>query len=99
MEENYGIIPLQLNIDIHNHTRGSDGRQSTFRAMLRAYQKGINIISLTDHDSVRGYFNLEREISTILSIIKDDKSYDVNQIIELFNNIKIIKGVELITSY
>ncbi|MBR2712554.1 MAG: hypothetical protein IKE73_02470 [Bacilli bacterium] len=98
MKDNY-VVPLQLNMDVHNHTRGSDGRQSTFRAILRAHQKGINIISLTDHDSVRGYFNLEREISTILSIIKDDKSNDVNKIIELLKNIKIIKGVELITSY
>ena len=99
MEEKIEIMPIELNVDAHNHTRGSDGRQTTFRAMLRAYNKGINTIAITDHDSVRGFRNLEKDMYSVMGTIREDKSYDVTKILEMLENMKILKGTELITSY
>lgn len=99
MEEKFEIMPIDLNVDAHNHTRGSDGRQTTFRAMLRAYNKGINTIAITDHDSVRGFRNLEKDMYSVMETIREDKSYDATKILEMLENMKILKGTELITSY
>ena len=63
MKENFELAPLKIDIDFHNHTKGSDGRQSSLRFLLRASQQGKNIISMTDHDSVSGYKNFKRNRS------------------------------------
>lgn len=99
MEKKFEIMPIELNTDAHNHTRGSDGRQTTFRTMLRAYNKGINTIAITDHDSVRGFRNLEKDMYSVMGTIREDKSYDATKILEMLENMKILKGTELITSY
>lgn len=41
-------------IDLHLHSYYSDGILSPKELVLRAKKKGINIISITDHDGVRG---------------------------------------------
>ena len=99
MQEKFEIIPIDMSADIHNHTRGSDGRQTSFRAMLRAYNKGFNIMALSDHDSVKGFRNLEEDIYSVMGSIREDKSYNPSEILEMLENLKLIKGVELITSY
>lgn len=99
MENKFEIMPIEVNSDNHNHTRGSDGRQRTFRAMLRAYNKGINVMAITDHDSVRGFRNLEEDMHTVMGTVREDKSYNPDKLLEMLENIKIIKGTELITSY
>ena len=99
MEEKFGIMPVSVNADIHNHTRGSDGRQSAFRFLLRAAHNSKNIVSMSDHDSVKGYKNLENDLYSVVETIKADKSYEPSKIIEMLENIKILKGTELITSY
>ena len=99
MENKFEIMSIETNSDTHNHTRGSDGRQTSFRAMLRAYNQGINVMAITDHDSVRGFRNLEEDIYSVMGKIKDDKSYDPTKILEMLENIKLLKGTELITSY
>ena len=58
----YEIMPVNVNADIHNHTRGSDGRQTSFRAMLRAYNEGMDTIAITDHDSVKGFRNFQKDL-------------------------------------
>lgn len=97
--EKYEIMPIDVNADAHNHTRGSDGRQTSFRAMLRAYNEGMNIISITDHDSVKGFRNFQEDLYSVMETIREDKSYDPSKIIEMFENMSILKGTELITSY
>lgn len=99
MEKKFEIIPISVNADIHNHTRGSDGRQSAFRFLLRAAHNSKNIVSMSDHDSVKGYKNLENDLYSVVEIIKADKSYEPSKIIEMLESIKILKGTELITSY
>lgn len=99
MEEKFEIVPVDINSDIHNHTNGSDGRQTSFRFLLRASHNGKNIISMSDHDSVKGYKNLENDLYSVVETIRADKSYDPSKIIEMLESIKILKGTELITSY
>ena len=99
MEERFEIMPVSVNADIHNHTRGSDGRQSAFRFLLRAAHNSKNIVSMSDHDSVKGYKNLENDLYSVVETIKADKSYEPSKIIEMLESIKILKGTELITSY
>ena len=98
-QEKFEIIPIDINADAHNHTRGSDGRQNTFRAMIKAYSEGQNVMSVTDHDSVKGFRNLEKDIYSVMETIKDDKSYDPSKILEMLEHLKVLKGAELITSY
>lgn len=99
MEEKFEITLVDVNSDIHNHTKGSDGRQSSFRFLLRASHQGKNIISMADHDSIKGYKNLEDDLYSVLGTIREDKSYDPSKIIQMLEDIKILKGTELITSY
>lgn len=99
MEEKFEIVPVTFKSDMHNHTKGSDGRQSSLRFLLRASHNGETIISMTDHDSVRGYKNLENDLYSALEVIREDKSYDPTKLIDMLEKIKILKGTELITSY
>ena len=99
MNQKFEIVPIDVSADIHNHTRGSDGAQTSFRAMLRAYSEGFNIMALSDHDSVRGFRNLEKDLYSVMGSIREDKSYDPSKILEMLENLKLIKGTELITSY
>lgn len=41
-------------IDLHCHSTASDGDLSPTEVVLRAHQKGIKVLSLTDHDTLRG---------------------------------------------
>lgn len=99
MEEKLEIMPIDLKVDAHNHTRGSDGRQTTFRAMLRAYKKGINVMAVTDHNSVRGLRNLGKDMYSVVGTAKEDKSYDPTKLLEMLENMYVLKGTELLTVY
>jgi 3',5'-nucleoside bisphosphate phosphatase len=45
---------LQLKSDLHLHTNESDGRLSPAELVLLAKKKGLDVIAVTDHDSVGG---------------------------------------------
>lgn len=95
----YTLIPINANIDLHNHTRGSDGKQKTLRMLLRAARNKKDIVSITDHDSVEEYINLQRDLYSVVETVKGDPSYDPSHIIEVLENIQLLTGTELITSY
>jgi 3',5'-nucleoside bisphosphate phosphatase len=42
-------------IDLHMHTTCSDGAYTPAELVRKAYEAGLSVISLTDHDSVNGY--------------------------------------------
>ena len=46
-------------IDLHTHTVHSDGTDTVEEILKKAEEKGIEILSITDHDSVDAYFELE----------------------------------------
>ena len=43
-----------LNIDLHSHSRVSDGVLSPSELVLRAHANGVKMLALTDHDEVAG---------------------------------------------
>lgn len=46
---------MQLKADLHTHTYYSDGALSPVELVMRAYEHGISILSITDHDSIDAY--------------------------------------------
>ncbi len=47
-------------IDLHMHTNHSDGTDSVEELLKKAEAKKLEIISITDHDSVGAYYELEK---------------------------------------
>lgn len=65
-------------IDLHIHSSYSDGRYSPEEIINTAIKNNVNIISITDHDNIDTYKNIN---------------------CEYFNNIEIIKGLEISSVY
>jgi 3',5'-nucleoside bisphosphate phosphatase len=42
--------------DLHIHTTASDGKYSPAEVVRKAAEKGLSVISITDHDTYAGYF-------------------------------------------
>lgn len=42
-------------IDLHTHTNASDGKLPPQELLLRAKQRGIKVLAITDHDTLEGY--------------------------------------------
>ncbi len=47
-------------VDLHIHTNNSDGQYSTTEVLDFCKQKGLEIISITDHDTLDGYQDIDR---------------------------------------
>ncbi len=47
-----------MKIDLHSHTRVSDGSLSPLELLERAKEKGVEVLSITDHDSISAYNEL-----------------------------------------
>jgi 3',5'-nucleoside bisphosphate phosphatase len=41
-------------IDLHAHTRASDGTQTPTEVVVRAARRGVSVLAITDHDTVAG---------------------------------------------
>lgn len=55
-------------IDLHIHTLYSDGSDSVLNILQQAQRLNIGVLSITDHDSVKAYFDLDKlNISNIYS--------------------------------
>lgn len=48
-------------IDLHIHTTYSDGTDSVEELLKKAEDKQLEVISITDHDEVGSYFELEKD--------------------------------------
>lgn len=48
-------------IDLHMHTNYSDGTDSVQELLIKAENKKLDIISITDHDCVDVYYDLEKD--------------------------------------
>ena len=72
-------------VDLHIHSTASDGRYSPAEVVRQAAEKGLAIISLTDHDSVDGIKSaLEAGDLVLLSDILD---YDFVPLTDLWQNL------------
>ena len=47
-------ILQDLNVDLHTHSTASDGSLTPSQLVVRAIEHGVDILALTDHDTVRG---------------------------------------------
>lgn len=56
-------------IDLHIHTTNSDGTWSTRELLNRAEKLGLEILSITDHDTVKSYIEIEnnKELQNIFN--------------------------------
>ena len=48
-------------VDLHMHTNNSDGAYSTAELLKMCEEKELEIISITDHDSVQSYFDIKQQ--------------------------------------
>lgn len=46
-------------IDLHCHTTNSDGTYTTTELLKKAEEKGITLLSITDHDTTKAYFDID----------------------------------------
>ncbi|MFW6122371.1 MAG: PHP domain-containing protein [Petrotogales bacterium] len=51
-------------IDLHTHTTGSDGSYKPEELIQSAYSKNIEVLSITDHDTLDGVKSLLKELSS-----------------------------------
>lgn len=49
-----------MRIDLHTHTNASDGRLSAPDLLQRAIAKGVEMLAITDHDTVAAYRDIDR---------------------------------------
>lgn len=47
-------------IDLHMHTKYSDGTDGVIEFLKKAEKANLDIISITDHNTVKAYFELEK---------------------------------------
>ena len=47
-------------IDLHSHTTNSDGTWSTKELLEKAEKLGLEVFSITDHDTVKAYIEIEK---------------------------------------
>ena len=55
------ILKVMKMIDLHIHTSYSDGKYTVCEILNMAEKMGLNIISITDHDCCKAYYELEEE--------------------------------------
>jgi predicted metal-dependent phosphoesterase TrpH len=44
-----------MRIDLHSHSTASDGTQPPADVVRRARERGLDVLALTDHDTVAGH--------------------------------------------
>ncbi len=95
-------------MDLHIHTPASadyQQRDVSFVQMLqRAEERGIDIVAFTDHNSVRGYARMWREIEDLelleaLDRIQPDEARLLGEYRRLLNKILLLPGFEFTATF
>jgi PHP family Zn ribbon phosphoesterase len=95
-------------IDLHIHTPASADYQTPDVSLLdilrQAEVRGADMIAFTDHNSVRGYANLWRDIEDLelleaLQRIAPDEQARLDELRRLLGKIKVLLGVEFTTTF
>jgi len=58
-------IPARARIDLHTHSLRSDGRGTPAQVMREAKAAGLDIVALTDHDTVAGWDEARSEAAAL----------------------------------
>lgn len=61
-----------MKIDLHSHTKRSDGELSPEELINRAHNQGVDVLAITDHDTVQAIAEAQQII--------DDKQYNIQLI-------------------
>ena len=56
-------------VDLHTHTTASDGGLSPEELILRAKERGVQLLAVTDHDTIDGYDDIVRLNSEGLQVV------------------------------
>lgn len=51
---------MHISYDLHSHSTASDGTLSPSELVLRAYRQGVQVLALTDHDTLEGLAEARR---------------------------------------
>lgn len=95
-------------IDLHIHTPASADYQTPDVSLLdilkQAETRGADIIAFTDHNSIRGYANLLRDIEDLelleqLQRISPSEQARLDELRRLMTKIKVLPGVELTATF
>ena len=54
-----------LKYDLHCHSTASDGILTPTEVVLRAHEKGVNVLALTDHDTVAGVAEARQQAESL----------------------------------
>ena len=54
-----------IKYDLHCHSTASDGILTPTEVVLRAHEKGVNVLALTDHDTVAGVAEARQQAETL----------------------------------
>jgi len=58
-----------VRIDLHTHSRASDGTDPPAEVMARARARGLDVVALTDHDTVAGHAEAEAALPPGLTLV------------------------------
>ena len=95
-------------IDLHIHTPASADYQTPDVSLLdilrQAEARGADIIAFTDHNSVRGYANLWRDIEDLelleaLQRIAPDEQARLDELRRILTRIRVLLGVEFTATF
>lgn len=65
-----------MNIDLHTHTNASDGKLTPAELLQRAEDRGIRLLSITDHDTVAAYSKVKYSSLTLVPGIEFSTSWN-----------------------
>ncbi|RLE52906.1 MAG: hypothetical protein DRJ30_07415 [Candidatus Methanomethylicota archaeon] len=60
---------MHMKIDLHVHTVYSDGSGTVEEVIRRALEKGLDGIAITDHNSIKGYFEAKKILKEKIILI------------------------------
>jgi hypothetical protein len=95
-------------IDLHLHTPASTDYQepsvSPLEILRRAEERGLDVIAFTDHNSVRGYADMWREIEDLelLEYLGRQEPHEADRLVEyrrLLDRILLLPGFELTATF
>lgn len=83
-------MPIKMRADLHTHTIYSDGKGTPEEVIINALNRGIGILSITDHDTFRGSLKA-------LDFIKSNDLFRKNDFIFIIGNeVRTVDGDVLV---
>jgi len=59
-----------VRIDLHTHSSVSDGTDRPAALVHRAHEAGLDVVAITDHDTIRGWEEASRELPAGLRLVR-----------------------------